>query len=436
MVLLFPLLRDALGRGGLLWAALFTAVSAPFVFYSRYFIQEPALAAFTLALIACGWRYHVSRRLGWLLGASLSAGLIIATKETAVLTFTALGLGWLAALTAPRPPREDGSSTGGNERLRLALALVLALVVAFVVLSGFFSHVEGPLSYYRTFTPWLRRAGGTEIHRHPWHYYLSLLAWQHPKGGPVWTELFILVLAAAGGAATTSRETLARIGVAAGFARFALVYSVALAGMYSAIPYKTPWNLLSFHLGFILLAGLGAAALLSLLRPTPARAAVPVLLLAGAGHLAWQSQRTTFHYRDDNTGPYAYAQPQRGVVEIEARINELAAFSPRKDETVAQVVFADDYHWPLPWYLRRLKHVGYWTGKVPDEAEARLTRTPIILSSSDFDEELTARLSASHFMIGFSSLRPGVLVQTWVKNDLWEPFVMSKPRPPEPAAEN
>ncbi|MCC2671747.1 MAG: putative rane protein, partial [Armatimonadetes bacterium] len=218
--------------------------------------------------------------------------------------------------------------------------------------------------------------------------------------------------------------------------RFALVYSVALAGIYSAIPYKTPWNLLSFHLGFVLLAGLGAAALLSLLRPTPARAAVPVLLLAGAGHLAWQSQRTTFHYRDDNTGPYAYAQPQRGVVEIEARINELAAFSPRKDETVAQVVFADDYHWPLPWYLRRLKHVGYWTGKVPDEAEARLTRTPIILSSSDFDEELTARLSASHFMIGFSSLRPGVLVQTWVKNDLWEPFVMSKPRPPEPAAEN
>src|SRR5207248_3006164 len=91
MVLLYPLLWDGLGTAGVLWAALLTAVSSPFVFYSRYFIQEVPLACFTLALIACGWRYRVSGRTAWLMGAALSAGLVIATKETSVLIFAALG---------------------------------------------------------------------------------------------------------------------------------------------------------------------------------------------------------------------------------------------------------------------------------------------------------------------------------------------------------
>jgi uncharacterized protein (TIGR03663 family) len=489
MLLLYPLLRDGLGSTGVLWAALLTAVSSPFVFYSRYFIQEMVLACVTLALIACWWRYHVSGRTAWLMGAALSAGLVIATKETSVLTFAALALGLRIADCGLRirgtpeiktraasepepgsdpdgsPSKADAGSGGGSSQSahpsasrrvpgnpQSAIAILLTLTVAFVLLSGFFSHVRGPLGYFEAYTPWLGRAGGTDLHRHPWHYYLSLLAWQHPKDGPVWTELFILGLAAVG-ALTAMRKTndetgktngtgeslglypspFARMGAHAGFARFALIYTLALTGIYSLIPYKTPWNLLSFHLGFILLAGVGAGTILSLLRPMPAKAVAALLLLAGAGHLAWQAQRTTFGYRDDNTGPYAYAQPLRGVREIERRINELAAFSPQKDETVAQVVFKDNYYWPLPWSMRRLKNVGYWSGGVPKEEEARLTGTPIILSSAEFDEKLTERLNASHFMIGFHGLRSGVLVQMWVKNELWEPFVMSQTKNREPA---
>lgn len=435
MVLLFPLLRDGLGAPGALWAALFLAVSAPFVFYSRYFIQEMPLVAFTLALIACGWRYHVSGRIAWLMGAAASAGLILATKETSLLTFAALAIAWAASRSARSADCRGGvtastpEATSGSKRLHLVLAVLLALSVAYLLLSGFLSNPRGPLGYFETYTPWLRRAGGTQLHRHPWHYYLSLLAWQHPRGGPVWTEWLILTLAAAGAVAALSPRVAKRAGAHPGFTRFVLDYTLVLTAAYSLIPYKTPWNLLSFHLGFVLMAGLGAGTLLSVARSGVPRTGVALLLVAGAGHLAWQSQRTTFHYRDDQTGPYAYAQPLRGVREIEERVNELAAFSPRKDETVAQVVFTDNYHWPLPWYLRRLKHVGYWTGKVPAEAEARLTGTPILLSSAEFDAELTARLQSSHFMIGFHSLRPGVLIQMWVQNELWEPFITSRSRP-------
>lgn len=427
MVLLLPLVRGGLGAGGVLWAGLFLAVSAPFVFYSRYFIQETLLVGFTLGLMACGWRYVTSGRTGWLLAAGVCAGLMMATKETWVLTFAALGLGWLAARPELKGPREAGAGPGG--RWRLLAAGLVALGVAFVLLSGLFSHVEGALRYWQTYAPWLRRAGGTDLHRQPWHYYFSLLAWQRVPGG-VWTEALILALAAVGAAAAFFRRRLERVSAHPGFVRFILVYSLALAVFYSALPYKTPWNLLSFHLGFILLAGLGASVLVQWLPTLPARALAGLVLLAGAGHLGWQSGRTTFHYRDDNTGPYAYAQPQRGVSEIEERVRELAAFSPRKSGTVVQVVFSDAYYWPLPWTLRGMENVGYWSAGVPREEEAGLKRAAIVLSSAELDAELTERLGSSHFMIGFHALRPGVLVQVWVKNELWEPFVMS--RSPQP----
>lgn len=443
MVLLYPLLRDGMGDNGTLWAALLTAVSPAFVFYSRTFIQEVPLAAFTLALIACWWRYRISGRTAWLMAAALCAGLVLATKETAVLVFAALGLGWLAGFASAGRDESSkspqGSPTGddvkgkGRAGLRVAVVSLLALAVAFTLLSGLFSNLRGPLGYFETFTPWLRRAAGTELHRQPWHYYLALLAWQRPQGGAVWTELFVLGLAVVGALTASFPWVLARLGAqplpsprVTAFTRFAFVYTVALTVSFCLIPYKTPWNALCFYLGFILLAGLGAAAILSLLRPPPLRALGTVLLLAGAGHLAWQAQRTTFHYRDDNAGPYAYAQPLRGAREIEQRVNELAAVSAQKEETVAQGVFADGYYWPLPWSLRRLKQVGYWAGAVPREEEARLRDTPIVLASAKFDEPLTERLSASHFMTGFYSLRPGVLVQLWVRNDLWEAFVKSR----------
>src|SRR3569833_1701135 len=56
-VLLFQLLDDALGRPAALSAALLAAVSPALIYYSRDFIQEALLACFTLALLACGWRW-------------------------------------------------------------------------------------------------------------------------------------------------------------------------------------------------------------------------------------------------------------------------------------------------------------------------------------------------------------------------------------------
>ena len=65
LILLLPLVADGLGRAATAWAALLTAASPAFAFYSRYYIQETPLVFFTFAAIACGWRFLRSGRAAW-----------------------------------------------------------------------------------------------------------------------------------------------------------------------------------------------------------------------------------------------------------------------------------------------------------------------------------------------------------------------------------
>src|SRR6185369_5164054 len=87
--LLLPL-KDALGPNAVICAALLTAVSPAFVFYSRYYIHEMLLVFSTLLLIAAGWRYWTTRKIAWALLAGLGLGLMHATKETFVINIFAI----------------------------------------------------------------------------------------------------------------------------------------------------------------------------------------------------------------------------------------------------------------------------------------------------------------------------------------------------------
>src|SRR5262249_11793062 len=95
LIPVLALVRDGLGKRAVLLAALLLAISPAFVFYSRYFIQEILLVFFTLGVIASSWRYYRSRKIGWLLGIGICAGLMIATKETAVIAFVGAFVAWL-----------------------------------------------------------------------------------------------------------------------------------------------------------------------------------------------------------------------------------------------------------------------------------------------------------------------------------------------------
>ncbi|GAH58736.1 unnamed protein product, partial [marine sediment metagenome] len=52
--------------------------------------------------------------------------------------------------------------------------------------------------------------------------------------------------------------------------RFIAFYTLAMTAIYSAIPYKTPWCMLGFLHGMILLAGVGAVVLVKASAKRPA----------------------------------------------------------------------------------------------------------------------------------------------------------------------
>src|SRR5436190_18108390 len=110
LILLLPLLADGLGRHAVGWAAIFTAISPAMVFYSRYFIHEMLLLFFTALTLGAGWRYAQTRAARWAVLTGAGVGLMLATKETFVITVAAMGLAAIATIgwTAPRSTAVQG----------------------------------------------------------------------------------------------------------------------------------------------------------------------------------------------------------------------------------------------------------------------------------------------------------------------------------------
>lgn len=419
LLLLLVLVADGLGRHAVVWAALLTAVSPAVVFYSRYYIHEVLLVFFTFLAIGAGWRYWRGRRVGWLLLAGAAVGVLHATKETFVITLAAamlaLGLNqlwsrWLEASAAPPKPC-------GLKFSHVAAAVGVWLVVALLLFSSFFTNAAGPLDSVRTYLPWLNRAGGASPHIHPWSFYLHRLLCFHVAKGPVWSEALILALAVVGGRAAFVRQGLA--GASAGFVRFLAFYAFALMAAYSLISYKTPWCLLSFWHGMILLAGVGAAWLVGRAKRRLPRMAITLLLLAGAGHLAWQAILANGPYAADWRNPYVYAQTSPDLPRLVSQVEALARSHPQGSRMLVQVMAPDSDYWPLPWYLRSLKQVGWWD-RVPADPYGA-----VMIVSSQLHAALDER--QTHVMVGYFELRPQVFLELYVELELWRAYLARNP---------
>ena len=425
LILLLPLLVDGLGRRGIGWAALLTAVSPAVVFYSRYFIHEVLLVFFTFLSLAAGWRYWRSRKLVWALLAGLGLGLMDATKETFVIAVVVAGLAlganfawnrWLQAAVQPT----------NRPRLRVAHLLAFLAVwlgASFLLFSSFFSNAAGPIDSIRTYLPWMQRAEGASPHIHPWHFYWHRLLWFHVGKGPVWSEAFVLLLALLGARAAFVRQGLADANV--GFVRLLALYSFGLAAAYCLIAYKTTWCLLGFWHGMILLAGVGAAWLTGLAARSLSRRWLQALLLIGAGHLAWQAWLLNTTYAADRRNPYIYAQTSPDLLTLVDKVQDVIRASPQGTATVVKVISPESDYWPLPWYFRNLTQVG-WYDALPADPFA-----PIMVVSANLRAALEEK--QTHVMVGYFQLRPQVFLELYVELKLWQSYLTRKGAIPAPA---
>ena len=209
--------------------------------------------------------------------------------------------------------------------------------------------------------------------------------------------------------------------------RFLTFYTFLLTLLYSLISYKTPWCALSFLMGMILLAGVGAAAIFRFLPNWPMKLMAAIVLAAGAGHLGWQAYQLNFNPRfmADPLNPYVYAHTPMPLPRLAAQLDRLAERVPEGRDLWIQVVVTDNY-WPLPWYLRKFneERVGYWLdAKAWKQERDHFPPPAILILSSDVDcDDMATRLAGYGGPV-YWSLRPGVLIAVYVRKDLWPAYL-------------
>jgi uncharacterized protein (TIGR03663 family) len=447
LLLFLPLISSGVGRLALSWAALFMAVSPIMVFYSRYYIMEMLLTFFSFTTIACGWRFYVSRNPFWLITCAASVGLMHATKETFIIHVIGM-VGGLVMAGMLKHVMGSGQVLNRNKppaitKRHWLTFFVVAALVSILCFSQGFTHLNSVADSVKTYFNYADRAGG-QGHQKPWFYYLKLLGWNsggkfwagETGGSFVWTELFILFLAGIGMIRTfvgTAKNWNREFGL------FLTFYTLLTFGAYSFIAYKTPWCIISTHCGFILLAGLGAGALLDSFYASWAKWSCALLLMLGASHLALQSYRANFkddpaspqwlrtgdmHSRTDN--PYAYGFTPVGLRDnVVKAIENYAAASPDGRKMHIEIATPGG-PWPLPWYLRKFGNVAYLSSvKAANGVRALDETADLILIDPNLKKDLSESVigkdhsgSSSHVMNIRGQLNQQYWIEGYVKRTL------------------
>lgn len=424
-------LRRRVGIVGALTAAALLALSPGAVYISRYFIHEALFVFFALALVVAAVRFYDTARTVYLMLAAAAAALLFATKETAFIsagvlllaTALAWGLarrarewGWTPAIEEGvsddyrAPDRESKSAArgatkdmgalarfGGAERLIVLslAAFALFVLINIIYYSSFFTYSKGVEGALQTFSIWTKT--GSNDHAKPFITYVEWL-WQE--------EAPLLILGTAGGALALLRAGADR------FALFAGAWAFGTLLAYSLIPYKTPWLALSFIVPLAIVGGYAVNVLyLWCRRRGAAWLALPLLLaVAGVAVCAYQSVRLNFFYYDDDRYPYVYAHTRREFLQLVGAIDRLAARAGTGRDT--RIALASSDYWPMPWYLRDYKHVGFH-GRVAAYSE------PIIIANETQEAEIQSLLGDKYGRVGPSyALRPGVNLVIYARREL------------------
>jgi len=434
LVLLVLLLVDGLGPSSAVYAAILTAISPAMVFYSRYYIQEKLLVCFTFACIVCGYRYTQSKNMMWALLTGMSVGLMHATKETCVIIFASMMLAVVLTRLWTKPPVKPGAKYLGFWHLFVGLATGAVISVLFY--SSFFTNPDGILDSFRTYATYFDRATANSLHFHPWYYYLKMLIYSRYGTGPLWSEALIVFLAAVGFIVAVRAKNVTRglWSVARDFdlLRFIAFYTLIMTVIYSAIRHKTPWCMLGFLHGMILLAGVGASAVIKRAQHVLPRLVVICLLVAASIHLAWQAYLANYKYYADPRNPYVYAHTTTDVFTIVQRVEEIAEVHQDGDKMEIHFICPDEHDfWPFPWYLRSFPNVGYWN-TVTD----KVVSASVIIASASVEQEILKRLYGLPppgqkrlyvpLFDTYMELRPQVELRGYVPKDLFDKSKIKK----------
>ena len=396
VVWLMLCLRRFLGSAAALAAAAFATVSPGFVFFSRYFIHEILFVFFSLGVIVAWLWYRDTGKPRYLMLASASAAMLFATKETWIITVAV----WLIAIPCttiflrlrnradeipPWLPEHDLRKDAGSRRKLYLQAAALFAGIGILLYSSFFTNPRGILDSVLTFTYWTK-TGRTGIYNREWSTYFSWM-WQE--------EAPILVLGLIG-------TLVALIRARSYLTVFCAFWSIGIFTAYSLVPYKTPWLALSIILPLIIMAG----DLIGQAYQPGTRAFTAVIAGAAIVFSLYQAIDISFVNYDNDSYAYVYAHTKRDFLGLVKDIDEIADANPAKKDIGITVMSPE--HWPLPWYLREYKNVGYW-GHIVDTSE------PIVIALQPQVPEVERQLGKRYRQYSTHELRPGNTLVIFVR---------------------
>jgi len=411
------LLRKRLGKIGTLSAAGLIAISPGAIYLSRYFIHESLFVFFTLGIIVAALKYYDTGRGVYLILTAISAALMVATKETWIMNGPVLLIALITttlyfSLRDKLDPERNSEDFSLAERWRrnverlggplpiitislLAFAAFIAVAVLFY--SSFFTNYpKGVRDALQTLNLWKNR---THEHEHPWSQYISWLL----------QEEGVIVFLGGIGALIAVWRADNRL------ALFLAQWSLGLLAAYSLVGYKTPWITLNFIVPLALTSGYALESAYQKLREYGQSRVLIAAAIVIVSICGYQMYQLNFVHYDDDQYAYVYAHTRRGMLAMLAHIDRVAKQMKTGNDTGVSIVSPD--YWPLPWYFRDYKRVGYYQQIVP-------TTEPVIIGSKAQEEQLKANYGDRYQMVssgeneGAYALRPGVDLLLYVRRDV------------------
>ena len=422
LIIILLLLAESLGWITLLVTALLFALAPAMVFYSRYFIHEMPLVFFGFTAIITGYKYLVSKRLFWALLSGTCLGLMHATKETCIINFASIVISAIFILFLVKRNGPSGSIRRSYPLWHLLLAFLVGGLVSITFYSSFFTHPQGIIDSITAYQVYFTRAGVDDAHLHPWYYYLDLLVHTKNPSGFLWSELWLLLLALAGFVLLVCKKDKKQ---GEYFMVFVALYTYLLMIVYSIISYKTPWNILQFYYGTLLLAGYGIIQMLRIRMPRWLKMGIVVLVLTGAVHWLYTSYSINFRHYSNPANPYVYAHTGEDVMDIAEVVSRVCQVHPDGRGMHIEIIIPGNEYWPLPWYLRANSNTAWW-----DHVDYGQLAAPLIIAAASEEGELVKKIyelpppGQRHLYISlfdsYKELRPGLELRTYVRKDLWD----------------
>ena len=420
LILFFTLRKEFVSLPFLI--AIFISVSPSFVFYSRYYIQETLLVTFTFSAVVSFYKYFLTKRKTWILFSSIFTALIFATKETSIIVFFASTVSLVIIYLFYPVVR----SKLRIRKLDLLILVVTLIFISILFYSSFFTNPKGISDSLLTFSNYFSKAGSNVYHTHPWYYYFELILFTN-NDLILFTQIPLFIFTIIGiyfsfvGREKKSEQYLFK---------FISIFSIAQALVYSVIPYKTPWLLLNFWIGFIIIASFGIYKIYGIINNKKYKIVFIILIGIIWSHNFLQTYITSFAHSYQPENPFTYSQSTLDIVEVSDKIIKVAQAKPIDTNLRISVIAKDNDYWPLPWYLRKLNNIA-WNNHVANS----VYQFPIIISTPEFEDEIINNVYNSPppgkknlyvpLLDENSFLRPSIEIRGYIQKDLYDYYLRS-----------